>query len=143
MKFSSLNLANSLWSTWYVPGMQLEFVCTSGNFHSHFAASCYKRMKCVLVLFLIVACSLASATESYCNQTWYTYKDGDCACGVELSGDLRCNDCYKTVDIAAGFCMTYDITRHYVGENSSSLLIVGDCPYGALSNRKFNTLATN
>ena len=64
-------------------------------------------------------------------------------CGVELSGDLRCNDCYKTVDIAAGFCMTYDTTRHYDGENSSSLLIVGDCPYGALSSRKFTTLPTD
>ena len=67
-------------------------------------------------------------------------------CGVELSGVLRCNDCYKTVDIAAGFCMTYDKTRQYVGENSSSLLIVGTCPYGALhntTNRKFTTLPTD
>ena len=33
------------------------------------------------------------------------------------------------VDIIAGFYMTYDTTRQYVGENSSSLLIVGACPY--------------
>ena len=67
-------------------------------------------------------------------------------CGVELSGVLRCNDCYKTVDISAGFCMTYDTTRQYVGENSSSLLIVGPCPYGSLPNtinRKFTTLPTD
>ena len=91
-------------------------------------------MNSTLVLFLLVAYSLACATESYCNQTWYTDKDGDCVCGVELSGVLRCNDCYKTVDITAGFCMTYDTTRQYVGENTSSLLIVGDCPHRALPN---------
>ena len=103
-------------------------------------------MKSTSILFLIIACSLVWGTDSYCNQTWYTDKDGDCVCSVELSGVLRCNDCYKTVDIAAGYCMTYDITRQYVGENSSSLLIVGPCPYGALhntTNRKFTTLPTD
>ena len=59
-------------------------------------------MKSAIILLLISTCSLACATESYCNQTWYTDKDGDCMCGVELSGHLKCNDCYKTVDIAAG-----------------------------------------
>ena len=59
---------------------------------------------------------------------------------------MSCNDCYKTVDIAAGYCMTYDTTRQYVGENASSLLIVGACSYGALpntTNRKFTTLPTD
>ena len=67
-------------------------------------------------------------------------------CGVELSGVLRCNDCYKTVDIGAGICMTYDVTRQYVGENTSSPLIVGNCPYGPFpntTNRKFTTLPTD
>ena len=67
-------------------------------------------------------------------------------CGVELSGVLSCNDCYKTVDIAAGYCMTYDTKRQYVGEKASSLLIVGACSYGALlniTNRKFTTLPTD
>ena len=105
-----------------------------------------REMKSTSILFLIVACHLVWGTDGNCNQTWYTDKDGDCVCGVELSGVLRCNDCYKTVNIAAGFCMTYDTTRQYVGENSSSLLIVGPCPYGALSNttnRKFTTLPTD
>ena len=103
-------------------------------------------MKSTSILFLIVTCSLVWGTDSYCNQTWYTDKDGDCVCGVELSGVLRCNDCYKTVDIAADFCMTYDTTRQYVGENSSSLIIVGACPYGPFlntTNRKFTTLPTD
>ena len=102
-------------------------------------------MKSAIILFLIITSNLAWATNS-CNQTWYTDKDGDCVCGVELSGVLRCNDCYKTVDIAAGYCMTYDTTRQYVRENSSSLLIVGDCPYGPFpntTNRKFTTLPTD
>ena len=68
-------------------------------------------------------------------------------CGSELSGRLKCNDCYnKSVDITAGYCMTYDATGQYAGENSSSLLVVGDCPYGALpntTNRKFTTLPTD
>ena len=103
-------------------------------------------MKSTSILFLIVTCHLAYATDGNCNQTWYTDKDGDCVCGVELSGVLRCNDCYKTVDIAAGFCMTYDTTRQYVGETSSSLLIVGGCPHGPFpntTNRKFTTLPTD
>ena len=117
-----------------------------GSIQFDLVTACCKKMKFTLILFLIVACSLVWGTESYCNQTWYTDKDGDCVCGVELSGRLRCNDCYKTVNIAAGFCMTYDITRQYVGENSGSLLIVGGCPYGALpntTNRKFITLPTD
>ena len=104
-----------------------------------------RKMKPAVIL-LFLTCSLAWGTDNNCNQTWYTDKDGDCVCGVKLSGVLRCNDCYKTVDIGAGFCMTYDVTRQYVGENSSSLLIVGDCPYGALpntTNRKFTTLPTD
>ena len=115
-------------------------------FQSDFVAACCKKMKSTLILFLIVASSLACATDGNCNQTWYTDKDGECVCGVELSGVLRCNDCYKTVDIGAGICMTYDTTRKYVGENSSSLLIVGDCPYGPFpntTNRKFTTLPTD
>ena len=104
-------------------------------------------MKSPFVLLLIGSCSLVLGTDSFCNQTWYTNKDGDCVCGVDLSGRLRCNDCSnQTVDITAGFCMTYDTTRQYVGENSSSLLIVGDCLYGALpntTNRKFITLPTD
>ena len=105
-----------------------------------------RKMKCTIIFVLIIAWSLAWETDSYCNQTWYTDKDGDCVCRVELSGVLRCNDCYKTVDISAGFCMTYDTTRQYVRENSSSLLIVGDCPYGPFpntTNRKFTTLPTD
>ena len=105
-----------------------------------------KMKSAIILLLMIIASSLAQATDSNCNQTWYTDKDGDCVCGVELSGVLRCNECYKTVDISAGYCMTYDTTRQYVGGNSSSLLIVGDCPYGALpntSNRKFTTLPTD
>ena len=105
-----------------------------------------KKMKSTLILFLIVSSSLACATDGNCNKTWYTDKDGDCVCGVELSGVLKCNDCYKTVDIGAGICMTYDTTRKYVAENSSSLLIVGNCPYGPFpntTNRKFTTLPTD
>ena len=105
-----------------------------------------RKMKSTIVFIFIITWYLAWGTDSYCNQTWYTNKDGECVCGVELSGVLSCNDCYKTVDIAAGYCMTYDTTRQYVGENASSLLIVGACSYGALpntTNRKFTTLPTD
>ena len=103
-------------------------------------------MKSAVVVLLIAMSSLA---ESGCN-TWYLVnKDGDCECGSDLSGRLKCNDCApnKTVAITAGFCMTYDTTGLYArGENSSSLLIAGDCPYGTFSNttsRKFTTLPTD
>ena len=41
------------------------------------------RMKSTIILLLIITCSLACATESYCNQTWYTDKDGDCMCALQ------------------------------------------------------------
>ena len=101
-----------------------------------------------LAIILLLIAAVCSLVESHCN-TWYRRdKDGHCVCGSDLSGRLKCNDCSnETVDITAGFCMTYDATGLYVDrDNTSSPLIAGDCPYGTFSNatnRKYTTLPTN
>ena len=72
------------------------------------------------------------ARDCYCNcNTWYSNRTGQCQCGSNLNGRLICH-ANQTVDISAGFCITYDARRKYTGVNTSGL-VVGDCAYGYLS----------
>ena len=81
-----------------------------------------------LLSVLIVTCSTSSIwailDDDSCNYTWYSMKDGQCKCGSDLSGRLRCNDFNKTVEITAGVCMTYDTMRRF----KNSTLVVAICP---------------
>ena len=60
------------------------------------------------ILLTIICSSIWAARDEGCNHTWYIGRDGDCVCGSELNGRLRCNDLNQTVEITAGFCMTFD-----------------------------------
>jgi len=40
--------------------------------------------------------------------TWYRNTSGHCECGVELLGQIICHEDKEKVDMAIGFCMTYD-----------------------------------
>ena len=97
-----------------------------------------------IFVLLVVACSSTrQSSRPDCNNiTWYTSRNGDCKCGSELNGRVLCNECNKTVEITAGFCMTYDA----VGRFNTNTLVVGDCLYGAVSDntqRKFTLLPTD
>lgn len=91
----------------------------------------------LLVLILLVI------MESSCCPTWYyRNRNGECQCGSELNGRLICHECNKTVEISAGFCITY-IENSTVAENA---LIVGDCAYGYfanMTNRRYSFLVQN
>ena len=84
----------------------------------------------VLILMAILATGGCSCP------TWYYNDSGGCHCGSELHGGLICHDWNQTVEISAGFCMTYDANR-----DGMSTLVVGDCPFGYFSdmtNRRYS-----
>ena len=71
-------------------------------------------------------------------QPWYSNNTGVCRCGSDLRGQLICHDWNQTVDISAGFCITYDAKRKFTHVNTSGL-VAGDCAYGYIMlNRKFS-----
>ena len=80
-----------------------------------------------------------------CNP-WYSNHTGVCRCGSDFNGRLICHEWNQTVDISAGFCITYDAKRKYTHINTSGL-VVGDCAYGYISdsmlNRKFSRVPIN
>ena len=77
------------------------------------------------VLSVVAVFLLLDVANSEC-PTWYIAKGDECVCGATVHGGLKCDDFNKTVDISAGYCMTYDDRGPY---NSSSL-VVGECPFG-------------
>ena len=81
----------------------------------------------VLILMSILATGGCSCP------TWYYNDSGGCHCGAELHGGLTCHDWNQTVEISAGFCMTYDANRQNTTDGMSAL-VVGDCPFGYFSN---------
>ena len=91
-------------------------------------------MKCNIV-FLLVCLHIQATVSDSCN-TWYTKRNGVCSCGPDFGGLLRCSECNETVDISAGFCMTYDVsnsTDAQVNDSSSDTLVVGYCLFSHLS----------
>ena len=69
--------------------------------------------------------------------TWYRNTSGHCECGVELPG-IICHEDKEKVDMAIGFCMTYDY--------STGSVLAGECPYGYssnMTNRMYSSLPTD
>ena len=97
------------------------------------------RIHLLLVLLLIVG------VGSNC-PTWTRNSSGVCVCGPDFNHRLVCSNCNLTVDINAGYCMTFDKEGYHTRENTSRHL-VGGCPYSPVSelavNRRYSRLPTN
>lgn len=91
----------------------------------------------VVLIFLVIM------ESSGCPTWYYINKNGECQCGSELNGRIICHEWNKTVEISAGFCITF-IENSTVDDKTS--LIVGDCAYGYsanMTNRRYSVLLQN
>lgn len=92
-----------------------------------------------VILLLLVG------VDCYQCNSWYSNRTGSCKCGSDFSGRLQCHDWNQSVDISAGFCITYVAKRQHIRLNETGL-VVGDCAYGFVSNmlnRKFSHVPKN
>ena len=77
--------------------------------------------------------------------TWYqNTTTGHCKCGSDLNGRLICKKWNQSVEISAGFCITYDVQKRY----DRSAQVVGSCTYGYFSGdimtkRKYSVVNPN
>ena len=95
----------------------------------------------LLTLKMDPACNMCAILSLLCVvsgcPTWYRNTSGHCECGVELSG-IICHEDKEKVDMAIGFCMTYDY--------STGSVLAGECPYGYssnMTNRMYSSLPTD
>ena len=76
--------------------------------------------------------------------TWYQKTTtGNCTCGSDLNGRLICQQWNQSVEISAGFCITYDAQKRY---DKNAQVFVGSCTYGYFSNmtkRRYSVVPRN